>query len=109
MTELLAGQIWRPLSPRILERKITASMFGVIRYETWNGLRYRRSDCYVRTMFRWIKSNRAALFKERPKPRRAAGKGGGKSLGVRDGYYADTGNYLREKPRQVETTEEKTR
>ena len=31
-----------------------------------------------------------------------------RSLGVRDGYYADTGNYLREKPRQVETTEEKT-
>ena len=140
MTELLVGQIWRPLSPRIMERKITASMLGVIRYETWNGLRYRISDCYVRTMFRWIKSNRAALFKELPKPRRAAklslseihqrahdavfgdglpevppkprqaaGKGGGKSLGVRDGYYADTGNYLREKPRQVETTEEKTR
>jgi len=34
-----------------------------------------------------------------PKPRRAAGKTRSKSLGVKDGYYADTSNYLPEPKR----------
>ena len=73
MTELKVGQTWKPLSAHILTRTITVVMFGAVRYETWNGLRWMVSDCCCPTMVRWIKTNRAVLIEA--KPRRAAGKG----------------------------------
>ena len=61
--EFQIGQVYLPLGPRVLSRRIVDISCGSVRYDTFNGLRYNRRTISVLGMFEWIRKRRAVLVK----------------------------------------------